>query len=67
MYLNLAIIIDVIMVGKNVKNKVVNNLPIEQLQSEFNSKLFFDNKIDEVFIDSKYTESEIMNHILENE
>lgn len=67
MYLNLAIIIDVIMVGKNVKNKTVNNLSIEQLQCDFISKSFFDNKIDGFCIDSKYTESEIMNHILENE
>lgn len=43
----------------------------EQLQLDFNSKLLLDNEIDKsqdwFSLDSKYTDSELMMHILENE
>lgn len=51
--------------------KTVNlNSDKEQLQSDFNSTLF-DDKLDKSHewfsLDSKYTENEVMKHVLENE
>lgn len=57
------------MVGNNVMRKVKNNLEAENFN--LNSKLVCDDALDKLLnwpsLDSKYTESEIMNHILENE
>lgn len=43
---------------------------MEQLQSDLNSKLL-DDELDKLYkwfsLDSKYTENEVMKHILENE
>jgi len=68
-FINAAIIIDVIMVGNNVMRKMKYNSEAEQ--SNLNSKLVCDDAFDKLLdwpsLDSKYTESEIMNHILENE
>ncbi|XP_050056023.1 adenylate kinase 7-like isoform X2 [Aphis gossypii] len=64
-----TIIIDVIMVGKNVMRKIVYNSETEQIN--LNSKLVCDDVLDKLLdwpsLDSKYTESEIMKHILEND
>lgn len=70
--LNLAIIIDLIMAGKNVIDKVTQNGPIEKLQLGSNSKLLLDQELDDRLHDwfsfqSMYTEDEIIKHILENE
>lgn len=68
--IHLAIIIDVIMAGKNIIEKVRLNSDMEQLQSDYNSKLFND-KLDKsnkwFSFDSQYTENEIMKHFFENE
>jgi len=57
------------MVGNNVMRKVKNNSETEQIN--LNSKLMCDDALHKLLnwpsLDSKYTESEIMNHILENE
>jgi len=57
------------MVGKNIMRKVKYNLEAEQ--SNLNSKIVCDDALEKLLdwplLDSKYTESEIMNHILENE
>lgn len=70
--IHLAIIIDVVRVGKNVMNKVLQYKSMtEQLQSDFNSKLLLDNEFDRSYdwfsLDSNYTHSELMKYILENE
>lgn len=67
--MHLAIIIDVIMVGNNVMRKMKYNSEAEQFN--LNSKLVCDDALHKLLdwpsLDSKYTEREIMNHILENE
>lgn len=66
----LAIIIDVIMVGKNMIKKVMHDSATQQLQICNYSKSSYDkglNKLHRFFLDSKYTEEEIMKHINENE
>lgn len=68
--MNVAIIIDVIMVGKNMIKKVNLNSDIEQLQSDINSKSFDDDldKSHKWFsLDAQYTENEVINHLLKNE
>jgi len=55
------------MVGNNVMRKVKYNAD----QFNLNSKLVCDDALDKLLdwpsLDSKYTESEILNHVLENE
>jgi len=67
--INLAIIIDVIMVGNNIMRKVKYNSEAEQ--PNFNSKQLSNDSLDKLLdwpsLDSKYTESEIMSYLLENE
>jgi len=57
------------MVGNNIMRKVKYNLEAEQ--SNLNSKIIYDDALEKLLdwplLDSKYTESEIMYHILENE
>ncbi|XP_025193818.1 uncharacterized protein LOC112593572 [Melanaphis sacchari] len=57
------------MVGKNIMRKIIYNSEIEQ--PNLNSKLVCDDAIDKLLawpsLDSKYTENEIMKHILEND
>lgn len=59
MYINLAIIIDVRMIRNNI------------LYNNSNSKLLCDDKLNTLHgwfsLDSKYTENEIMKHIMETE
>ncbi|KAF0759689.1 Uncharacterized protein FWK35_00006402 [Aphis craccivora] len=64
-----TIIIDVIMVGKNVMRKIMYDSETEQIN--LNLKLVCDDVLDKLLdwplLDSKHTESEIMKYILENE
>lgn len=57
------------MVGKNVMRKIKYDLETEQIN--LNLKLVYDDILDKLLdwpsLDSKYTESEIMKYILENE
>lgn len=57
------------MVGKNVMRKIMYDSETEQIN--LNSKLVCDDVLDKLLdwpsLDSKYTESEIMKYILENE
>jgi len=57
------------MVGNNVMRKMKNNSEAEHFN--LNSKLVCDDTLEKLLdwpsLDSKYTETEIMNHILENE
>lgn len=67
----LATIIDVVMAGKNMINKVMYYSETEKLSPDFYSKLLFDDQLNRLYywfsLDTKYLESEIMKHILENE
>lgn len=58
------------MAGKNVINKVIHNLATNNLQPDINSKLLCNDKLnrsyDWFFLDSEYTEREIMKNIQEN-
>lgn len=59
------------MVGKNMIKKVTHNTTTEQLQTDIYSKSLCDKELDKLHdwfsLDSKYTEDEIMKHIIENE
>lgn len=67
----LAIIIDVVMAGKNVINKVTYYSETKKLLPDFYSKLLFDDQLNRLHcwfsLDSKYSENEIIKHILDDE
>lgn len=54
-----------------VRKNMTSNLATEHLQSDFNSKLLCDDKLNTLHgwfsLDSKYTENEIIKHIMEDE
>lgn len=68
LFIKLAIIIDVVMVGKKIMNKVMHNSLSEQIY--FNSDLLCNDNSDRLHgwlsLDSKYTEQKIIENISEN-